>query len=303
MVISSTILQIHINPFLIPSSIHFHFHLINSIQTSHQHSHSHKHSIHSYPISYPYTYHPLLYHSHFISNHTSPLITLHMPLSIHHSITHHPYYSYTNFPFFHKLNNNLLSPMPNHISSKHSFTHFHTKTPPFNSTHSHYHFSFSHTSLIPHIHITTLIHTNTLTHSFPFYYQQYTLRTNTHTTIHTLNTPFTPISIIFIIYKPIPSTHTLHTLLLPISIHSFYSHSTHTLFHTSITYTPILTYSTHSPTQFHSIPSPFNTTHHTHSNSILIIPFHTLINYNHTLIPIYHLSHFISIHSVIHSSA
>ena len=157
-VISSTILQIHINPFLIPSSIHFHFHLYNSLQTSHQHSHSHKHSIHSHPISYPYTYHPLLYHSHFISNHTSPLITLHMTLSLHQSITHHPYYSYTNFPFFELLNNNLLSPMPNHISSKHSFTHFHTKTPPFNSTHSHYHFSFSHTSLNTHTHHNTHTH-------------------------------------------------------------------------------------------------------------------------------------------------
>ena len=193
--------------------------------------------------------------------------------------------------------------MPNAISSKHSFTHFHPKTPPFNSTHSHYHFSFSHTSLIPHIHITTLIHTNTLFYSIPFYYHQYTLRTNTHTTIDTLNTPFTPISLSFIIYKPIPSTHTLHTLLLPISFHSFYLHSPHTLFHTSITYTLVLTYSTHSSLQFHSIPSPFHTIHHTHSNSIQIIPFHTLINNNHTQIPIYHISHFTSIHSYIHSSS
>ena len=127
-VISSTILQIHINPFLIPSSIHFHFHLINSIQTSHQHSHSHKHSIHSYPISYPYTYHPLLYHTHFISNHTSPLITHHMPLSLHQSITHHPYYSYTNYPFLPIFTLNTFTLVPNAISTNRSFLQLSSKS-------------------------------------------------------------------------------------------------------------------------------------------------------------------------------
>ena len=174
-VISSTILQIHINPFLIPSSIHFHSHLINSIQTSHQHSHSHKHSIHSYPISYPYTYHPLLYHTHFISNHTSPLITHHMTLSLHQSITHHPYYSYTNFPFLPIFTLNTFTLVPNAISTTRSFLQLSSKS---TSIHSLYHPLFIFTlisSTLSKLHINILTHTNTLSTHIPSHIHIHTI--------------------------------------------------------------------------------------------------------------------------------
>ena len=85
-----------------------------------------------------------------------------MTLSLHHSITHHPYYSYTNFPFLPIFTLNTFALVPNAISTTRSFLQLSSKSTSIDLSQSPLFISTLNSSSRSKLHINILTHTNTL---------------------------------------------------------------------------------------------------------------------------------------------
>ena len=90
-----------------------------------------------------------------------------MPLSLHQSITHHPYYSYTNFPFLPIFTLNTFTLVPNAISTTRSFLHFSFKPISIDLSQSPLFISTLNSSSRSKLHIDLLPHTGFLAVPFP----------------------------------------------------------------------------------------------------------------------------------------